>query len=169
MSDDHVGRPPAGPVQGGPEGIEALTAEILPALIARLRASRLGELEVRSGDWRVRLRRDPAAGTRSTAGGVLGGATEAAEDQASSVARSTAVGYFIPAPELVVGAAVQAGDLLGTVDVLGITQEVTAPADGIVAGVLAEEGQAVEYGQALVEIDPLEVDVDPSPTSEEMA
>ena len=73
------------------------------------------------------------------------------------------------APELAVGASVQAGDLLGTIDVLGISQEVSAPSDGIVARVLAEDGQAVEYGQALAEIDPLEVDVDPLPTSEEMA
>lgn len=169
MSDDHVGQAPAGPGPGGPQGIEALTAEILPALIARLRASRLGELEVRSGDWRVRLRRDPAASIRSTAGGAATSASEADRETTGSVARSTAVGYFIPAPELVVGATVQAGDLLGTVDVLGITQEVTAPAGGIVAGVLAEEGQAVEYGQALVEVDPLEMDVDPLPVGEEMA
>jgi acetyl-CoA carboxylase biotin carboxyl carrier protein len=169
VSDDHVGQHPAGPGGGAPEGIEALTAEILPALIARLRASRLGELEVRSGHWRVRLRRDPAASIRSSAGTTAGGASEAALETTGSVARSPAVGYFIPAPELMVGATVQAGDLLGTVDVLGITQEVTAPADGIVTSVLAEEGQAVEYGQALVEVDPLEVDVDPLPASEEMA
>ncbi len=87
------------------------------------------------------------------------------EDGASDVAlgsvvTSTAVGYFIPAPELVVGASVQAGDLLGSIDVLGIAQEVAAPADGIVSRVLAEDGQAVEYGQALAEIDSLEVAVD---------
>lgn len=169
MSDDPVGQAPAGPGQRAPDGLEALTAEILPALIARLRASRLGELEVRSGAWRVRLRRDPAASGRPAVAGAAGGPSEAEAEMAGSMARSTAVGYFIPAPTLIVGATVQTGDLLGTVDVLGITQEVTAPADGIVSGVLAEEGQAVEYGQALVEVDPLEFDADPAPTGEEMA
>ena len=40
--------------------ISRLTDVLLPALIAKLATTRLGELEVREGDWRVRLRR-PAA------------------------------------------------------------------------------------------------------------
>ena len=159
MSDDTVGQPPPSTDEAPPNGLENLTDEVLPALIARLRASRLGELEVRSGDWRVRLRRDS---TRSVRPGVAAadGSGEVAAEAPGSVARSSAVGYFMPSPELVVGATVQAGDLLGTIDVLGIVQEVTSPADGIVSRVLAEDGQAVEYGQALADIDPLEDDLD---------
>ncbi|MEP6639169.1 MAG: hypothetical protein ABJC39_07445 [Chloroflexota bacterium] len=41
--------------------IDRLSAELLPALIAKLGATGLGELEVREGSWRVRLRR-PAEG-----------------------------------------------------------------------------------------------------------
>jgi biotin carboxyl carrier protein len=41
--------------------IDRLAAELLPALIAKLGATGLGELEVREGQWRVRLRR-PADG-----------------------------------------------------------------------------------------------------------
>ena len=37
--------------------IDRLSAELLPALIAKLGATGLGELEVREGGWRVRLRR----------------------------------------------------------------------------------------------------------------
>ncbi len=37
--------------------IERLGQDLLPALIAKLGATGLGELEVREGDWRVRLRR----------------------------------------------------------------------------------------------------------------
>jgi biotin carboxyl carrier protein len=40
--------------------IGRLSDALLPALIAKLATTRLGELEVREGDWRVRLRR-PAA------------------------------------------------------------------------------------------------------------
>ncbi len=79
---------------------------------------------------------------------------------------SPAVGYFTPVPQLAVGQSVQAGDLLGSIDVLGVVQEVNAPSGGIVARVLAEEGQAVEYGQALAEIDPLEVDLEAGASGE---
>lgn len=37
--------------------IDRLSAELLPALIAKLGSTGLGELEVREGGWRVRLRR----------------------------------------------------------------------------------------------------------------
>jgi acetyl-CoA carboxylase biotin carboxyl carrier protein len=71
MSDD---RPGTGGGRSGPDdgrgdanrseaermadhaAIDRLTDELLPALIAKLGASGLGELEVREGDWRVRLR-----------------------------------------------------------------------------------------------------------------
>jgi biotin carboxyl carrier protein len=42
--------------------IDSLADELIPALIAKLGASGLGEIEVREGDWKVRLRR-PADGT----------------------------------------------------------------------------------------------------------
>ena len=46
--------------------IDRLSGELLPALIAKLGGDRLGELEVREGAWRVRLRR-PADGARRRA------------------------------------------------------------------------------------------------------
>jgi biotin carboxyl carrier protein len=52
------------------DGIERLADELLPALIAKLGSTRLGELEVREGEWHVRLRRPygtaPGEGRRST-------------------------------------------------------------------------------------------------------
>ena len=59
MTDDAAGRRSAPKIAA--DGLDDLTDEVLPALIARLRASRLGELEVRTADWRVRLRRDGKA------------------------------------------------------------------------------------------------------------
>jgi biotin carboxyl carrier protein len=158
VSDERV-RPEAGP--DGGMSLQALTGEILPALIARLRAGHLGELEVRSDGWRVRLRRDPRATSRAAgAPGIADARAIEALVPVGGVARSPAVGYFSPAPALAVGLTVQAGDLLGTIDVLGIAQDVVAPSDGMVASVLAEDGQAVEYGQALAEIDPLEIELE---------
>ncbi len=48
--------------------IERLGEDLLPALIAKLGATGLGELEVREGDWRVRLRRPaPVEGAQGAA------------------------------------------------------------------------------------------------------
>jgi multidrug efflux pump subunit AcrA (membrane-fusion protein) len=63
------------------------------------------------------------------------------------------VGYFSPQKAASVGRSVSVGDVLGWVDVLGVRQDVVAPSDGIVGRILAEPGEAVEYGQALVRID----------------
>jgi biotin carboxyl carrier protein len=52
--------------------IDRLTDELLPALVAKLGASGLGEIEIREGAWKVRLRRPSGAsdgmlhGRRST-------------------------------------------------------------------------------------------------------
>src|SRR5512135_3510569 len=46
--------------------IERLASDLLPALVARLSSTGLGELEVSEGEWRVRLRR-PAIGDRRPA------------------------------------------------------------------------------------------------------
>ena len=52
------------------EGIARLAEDLLPALVAKLGSTNLGELEVREGDWHVRLRRPfgvgPGEGRRAT-------------------------------------------------------------------------------------------------------
>ena len=71
-------------------------------------------------------------------------------------ATSPAVGIYHPRRELAIGAPVRAGDRMGWVDVLGVQQDVAAPLDGIIGASLAEAGDAVEYGQELVLIEPPE-------------
>ncbi|CAN5780055.1 hypothetical protein BH24CHL8_BH24CHL8_04440 [soil metagenome] len=51
--------------------------DVLPALIARFDAGRLGELEVRHGDWRVRLRRANGAAGQAAEGAAGRGAAGA--------------------------------------------------------------------------------------------
>ena len=180
--------------------IGRLGDELLPALIAKLGATGLGELEVREGTWRVRLRRpgDGAATTGSASrdrrsgereraarsgagpsgshqpGGLTpvgpgrdgrdgGAAREGAaardghdaglRDDGRIVATSPAVGVFQPRPEPRAGTKVRAGDRLGSVDMLGIPQEIVAPSDGVVGASLVEPGDAVEYGQDLILIE----------------
>jgi biotin carboxyl carrier protein len=178
--------------------LERLADELLPPLIAHFNASGLGELEIRRGEWRVRVRApaatqssrppdaiDPAAsagaGRKASrlasglvgvgAAGVASGNGQAFPDAASGgdrpievqatrglserhVAASPGVGYFSARDGVAAGSAVRGGDVLGHVDVLGVKVEVVSPADGIVAQILADRGEAVEYGQELVRLEP---------------
>jgi biotin carboxyl carrier protein len=197
--------------------IDRLTDDLLPALVAKLGDSGLGEIEVREGAWRVRVRRPGGDGTgqtrragdrasraqpghaghghppagfeghrsskepresresRVSAGSQTNGSTPAGlipvgpgaerteappQDDAPAVERtvatSPAVGVYQPRSDARPGSRVRAGDRLGAVDMLGIPQEVVAPIDGIVGASLVEPGQAVEYGQELVIVEPVD-------------
>lgn len=131
--------------------MDAVARDVLPALMARLSSSRLGELEVHADGWRVRLRRAPQRGA-AAAGAASGSAGAASAEDGPTAARSPGVGYFTPGPKLQVGQVVARGDRLGAVDVLGIEQEVTAPQDGVIGRIHVEAGQAVEYGEDLASI-----------------
>jgi acetyl-CoA carboxylase biotin carboxyl carrier protein len=146
--------------------IDRLDRELLPALIAKLSVTGLGEIEVREGGWRVRLRRPAAtvaAPSTPTASGGHGRERSTrprhpAPDprpgsETRSLATSPAVGIYRPRPDLATGDRVRAGDRLGAVDMLGVAQEVVAPADGIIGASLVEPGDAVEYGQPLLSIE----------------
>jgi biotin carboxyl carrier protein len=74
-------------------------------------------------------------------------------DEPRAVATSPAVGIYHPRAEARAGTRVRAGDRLGTVDMLGVPQEVVAPTDGLVGASLVDPGEAVEYGQELVVIE----------------
>ena len=95
----------------------------------------------------ARLATAPADATTATA------ATARVRDGGRIVATSPAVGVFQPRPEARAGTKVRAGDRLGSVDMLGIPQEVVAPSDGVVGASLVEPGDAVEYGQDLILIE----------------
>jgi biotin carboxyl carrier protein len=69
------------------------------------------------------------------------------------VATAPAVGVFMPRGDVAVGSHVQAGDRLGIVDLLGVPQDVVAPADGVYTASLVEAGEGVEYGQELLVIE----------------
>lgn len=142
---------PTTPAVATTGALTRLADEILPALIARLDVSDLGELEVRHDGWRVRLRRSLEPRAVQAAGSA--GTGHAAAPEAPRGATSPAVGYHLPNERTPVGTKVASGDVLGWVEVLGVRQEVVSPRDGVVGRSLAEAGQAVEYGQELVVID----------------
>lgn len=189
-----VERPAASePLERSPEAraadhaaIAASIDDLVPALIAKLGATGLAELEVREDALRVRLRRPPEGavahdrragdragrGDRSRSASASGGSSHgsglapvgpgrdrgdgrdaARSDQRRAVATSPAVGIYHPRAEARAGTRVRAGDRLGSVDMLGVPQEVVAPRDGLIGASLVESGDAVEYGQELVVIE----------------
>ena len=174
--------------------IDRLADDLVPALVAKLGASGLGELEIREGTWRVRLRMPSdgpvAAGRRTAAGRGSARASDApprgehtrlehARTETASaaevghasvpagsesapvagpsrlIATSPAVGYFRPRTELHAGTKVRAGDRIGSVDVLGIGQDLVAPGDGLIGATLVAAGEPVEYGQAVIILEQL--------------
>jgi biotin carboxyl carrier protein len=157
--------------------IRRIADELLPALMARLEASPLGELEVSQDGWRLRLRKpldrvasagDPPRTTAAVTRGAKGDGlrdlspgkgigrperTPERNEPARRAITSPAVGTFHPRAGAGLGRAVRAGDVVGHVEVLGVPQEVLAPFDGTLGRVLVEPGQVVEYGEQLMRIE----------------
>jgi biotin carboxyl carrier protein len=138
--------------------IAAAVAALVPPLTERLNRHHLGELEVQRGDIRVRVvagGQAPAGerGSRPSATSAPAKATAEAGG-APAVLRAPAVGYFIAAEGLAEGSAFVAGAIVGHIEMLGVPHEVRADGPGTVRRLAVESGQAVEYGQVLVEIRP---------------
>jgi len=147
-------------------GIARLADALVPALVAKLGTANLGEVELREGDWHVRVRRPSAAGPRRErphratlpivappgAASPAPASTPAEPDGTrQETAVSPTVGMFKPG--VPVGTRVRAGDRIATVDLLGIALDVVAPVDGTVLEIYPQAGDGVEYGEevALVE------------------
>lgn len=158
------------------EGIEAAIRGLIPELSERLERHGLGEIEVRRGDLRVRVASGAAPASlaatadaqgqaRGTRGAPHPGAHLAAALPIAAEAMvnaphasgtgvtAPAVGYFIYADGLGPGLPVEKGDALGYVEVLGVRHDVRAPRSGVVRNLVTEAGEAVEYGQVLIELE----------------
>lgn len=135
--------------------------ELIPQLTERLSLSGLGEIEVRDGSLRVRVARatqaSPAAVPAAAAPAVAARSEQAGSPSAANHGvPSPAVGYFVYGDGLGPGLAVDKGDPLGFVEVLGVRHDVRAPRRGTVRNLVTETGEAVEYGQTLLELEPTE-------------
>lgn len=141
--------------------IERAARELIPALTARLAESGLGEIEVRHDELRVRVvgagapapARVAAAPVTATQPIGPGGVDASATGSRRHPVVSPAVGFFVYADGLGPGQEVAKGDALGWVEMLGVRHDVRAPRSGTVRGLPAETGEAVEYGQPLVEME----------------
>jgi acetyl-CoA carboxylase biotin carboxyl carrier protein len=146
------------------DALEAITVaaeRLVPELTERLRRHGLGEIEVAHGDLRLRVAATPGSVGRSSAGadvastptpaGVPDSVTPEKGPGTVGVA-SPAVGFFVYAEGLGPGLEVAKGDELGHVEMLGVRHDVRAPRGGTVRHLVAESGEAVEYGQVVLEL-----------------
>ena len=139
-----------------------------------LSASDLGEISFDAGKGqRITLKRKPkmmsaapvSAPVELAEAPVADAAPAMPESEAASEAvlvASPCVGVFHAAKEAVeVGSVTQAKQLIGLVESLKVPNEIYAPIAGVVAQIWVSDGQGVEWGQPLFEIQP-----GPAPHSE---
>jgi acetyl-CoA carboxylase biotin carboxyl carrier protein len=144
----------------------------LKKLIDLVQESGIAELEVTEGEERVRIARGGAvsvtplgaaapaavpvapAAPAAAPGGALAVA-EPAPGQEGHVVKSPMVGTFYRAPSpdakpfVSAGDAVKEGQTICVIEAMKLMNEIECDAAGVVKAILVENGQPVEYGQAL--------------------
>jgi acetyl-CoA carboxylase biotin carboxyl carrier protein len=149
----------------------------LKKLIDLVQESGIAELEVTEGEEKVRIARGgavsvtplaataapgvaapPAAGAGAAAAAAPAAAATAAEPPPGAeghVVKSPMVGTFYrsPAPDakpfIEVGGVVKEGETICVIEAMKLMNEIEADASGTIKAILVENGQPVEYGQAL--------------------
>ena len=145
----------------------------LKKLIDLVQESGIAELEITEGEERVRIARGGAVSVTPLAGSapaavaavpaavpgpaVLAPASPAAAEPAPEghIVKSPMVGTFYRAPSpdakpfVDVGSAVKAGETICVLEAMKLMNEIEADASGTIKAILVENGQPVEYGQAL--------------------
>ena len=147
-----------------------LDREAVRRVIGLLKQSKAAELAIQDGDTYVRARRQvarvatPAAEgprTEETTVAALDGVPETTIESSGArlhVVRAAMVGLFhrgreFDAEPLVeVGDRVSEGQVIGTIEALRKLTDVVCDVDGELAKVLHDDGEPVEYGQALFSI-----------------
>jgi len=144
----------------------------LKTLIELVENSGIAELEISEGEERVRITRSLPPGTppATEQGAQLATPVALASSQAASaptavpaeaeghVVKSPMVGTFYRSaspgakPFVEIGDEVQVGDALCIIEAMKLMNEIEADQAGVVKAILIENGQPVEYGQALVVI-----------------
>lgn len=140
------------------DAIARAANDLVPQLTERLVRHGLGEIEVSAGDLRLRVARSAASSppvprVERSAAAVTAPSAAVIGAMPSVGVASPAVGFFVYADGLGPGLAVEKGDALGQVEMLGIRHDVRAPRRGTVRHLVAESGEAVEYGQVVLELE----------------
>ncbi|MYD95476.1 MAG: hypothetical protein F4Y02_17710 [Chloroflexi bacterium] len=135
---------------------KAALDEDVPRLARLLRETGAEEIEIGDGARTIRVRRSSGPGVVA-AEAVAVDDTEAA-DEGLVVVASEQVGVFVALtepgapPQVQIGDAVEEGQTIGYVDVLGVAHDVCVPEAGVIERLLVRDGEVVEYGQPLAEL-----------------
>jgi acetyl-CoA carboxylase biotin carboxyl carrier protein len=127
-------------------------------LIALVQGSDLSEIEIEQGSFALRLERG-AVEVHAVTALPLAPAIEAPPEPQAAYLRSPQVGTFYLSAEphgepfIREGSAVEAGQVIGLIEAMKLINEVEAEAGGTVRRVLVDDGQPVEYGQPLFELE----------------
>ena len=136
----------------------------LRKLIDLVQESGIAELEITEGEEKVKIVKgggisvSPAPGNAPAAAPPPAAAAPAAEPepgQEGHVVKAPMVGTFYrsPSPDakvfVEVGQTVKEGDTICIIEAMKLMNEIEADAAGVVKAILVENGQPVEYGQAL--------------------
>jgi oxaloacetate decarboxylase (Na+ extruding) subunit alpha len=145
--------------------VDALRGERIRELVRIVQESGVGEIEIEDEGMRVSVRRadEPGVVPVPAAGGV---AVAPAVDEITVTAETVRVespmpGVFYRAPQpgappfVEVGDVVAAGQTLCVVEAMKLFNELTADLDGRVRAIHADNGQPVEFGTLLFELDPV--------------
>lgn len=137
--------------------------EHIRQLIDLMEEKDLLSLEVCSGDDKVSLTRyyEPVTPTVNALPAALPTSTpqpakQTLAKQSGQIESSPMVGVFYSAPSpndppfVKVGQAVQAGDTLGIIEAMKIMNPLEATQSGVIAEILVENGDVVQFGQPVV-------------------
>lgn len=129
----------------------------------------LSEIDIQSGDTRLRLRRKLEAEAPTieyrplppaASGEKSGGAPAAAAVDTSQVIKSPMVGSFYVSSKPDAAAFVKVGDHVGPettvciIEAMKVFNEIPAEMSGKIVAVLVENGEPVEFGQPMFRVDP---------------
>ena len=138
-------------------------------LIEMLEESSLAEIEIREGEEAIRISRSPTGGPvvhmtpahvapahpAPTAGAPAPAVASPVAAPAGHAVASPMVGTFYrssspgSAPFVDVGSQVNVGDTLCIIEAMKMMNEIESDKAGVVKAILKENGQPVEYGEAL--------------------
>jgi acetyl-CoA carboxylase biotin carboxyl carrier protein len=152
------------------DGGMRVDVELVRQLATLLDETNLTEIEVEDNDRRIRVAREvhaapaisyaaPAAMAAPAAPAAPAAADPAPAAISANAVKSPMVGtvYLSPNPEakpfITVGQKIAAGETLVIIEAMKVMNPITAPSAGTVSAILIENGQPVEFDQALVVVE----------------
>ena len=133
---------------------------VLDRVLGLMREHGLAELELESEGLRLRARKGGAAAPQVEVAADAADPAPAGRGPVATVVEAPVVGTFYragapdAAPFVEVGDRVEPGDVLCVIEAMKLMNDIKAEFAGEVVEVLAENGQAVEYGQPLLTLLP---------------